>query len=441
MPKRHVCAPLFSKIGHKRRTMKAKSLGVGFVGSGFVAHFHAQAFTWVRDANIVAICSRTEKSAQELAAFCKSLGIGEPKVYKDVGEMVRDPAVDAVWVLVPNNLKLEIAEAITAEVRTGRAELKGIAIEKPLARNLGEARRLYKAVTEANISHGYLENQIYAPAVSRGKELIWQRGAALAGEPYLARCAEEHSGPHRAWFWRGDLQGGGVLNDMLCHSALAGWYLLTPPGEPLSNLKPKTIFAQIASLKWSRPEYARKLKETWQNELEVDYQNQPAEDYAAARIAFETPNKKLAVVEATTSWCFVGAGLRLTFELLGPEYMLQINTLAGDGQVFFSRNIKGEAGEELIEKQNAEQGLMPYIANEAFTYGYVAEDRHMTLSFLRGEKPYTTLEDGLWVTALLMAAYKSAEEKRAVSIDMTELEKFIPAVAEGTWDPRSIAEV
>jgi hypothetical protein len=49
-----------------------------------------------------------------------------------------------------------------------------------------------------------------------GKELIWRRGAAIAGEPYLARCAEEHSGPHRAWFWRGDLQGGGVLNDMLC---------------------------------------------------------------------------------------------------------------------------------------------------------------------------------------------------------------------------------
>ncbi len=417
-----------------------RSLGVGFVGSGFVARFHAQSFAWVRDADIVAICDIDETRAGALAAFCKELGVGEPKIYKDVREMVRDPNVEAVWLLAPNNVRLELAEAIADEVKSGRAQLKGIAMEKPLARNLAEGKRIYQVITEANIPHGYLENQVYAPAVSRGKELIWRRGAAIAGEPYLARCAEEHSGPHRAWFWRGDLQGGGVLNDMLCHSALAGWYLLTPLGQRLSVLKPKTVYAQIASLKWTRPEYAAKLKEMWKDELEVDYTKHPAEDYAAARIVFETPSGNLVIVEATTSWSFVGAGLRLTFEVLGPEYMMQVNTLVGEGQVFFSRNIVGEAGEDLVEKQNAEQGVMPYIGNEAFAYGYVAEDRHMVVSFLKGETPFTTLEDGLWTTALLMAAYKSAEEKKVVGIDMAELEGFVPAVAKGTWNPRSIAE-
>jgi predicted dehydrogenase len=355
--------------------------------------------------------------------------------------MVRDPNVDAVWLLAPNNVRLELAEAIADEVKSGKAELKGFAVEKPLARNLAEAKKIYQAITEAKINHGYLENQVYAPAVTKGKELIWRRGAAIAGEPYLARCAEEHSGPHRAWFWRGDLQGGGVLNDMLCHSALAGWYLLTPLGQRMSVLKPKTVYAQIASLKWTRPEYAAKLKEMWKDELEVDYTKHPAEDYAAARIVFETPSGNLVIVEATTSWSFVGAGLRLTFEVLGPEYMMQVNTLVGDGQVFFSRNIVGEAGEDLVEKQNAEQGLMPYIGNEAFAYGYVAEDRHMVVSFLKGETPFTTLDDGLWTTALLMAAYKSAEEKKVVGIDMAELEGFVPAVAKGTWNPRSIGMV
>ncbi len=351
--------------------------------------------------------------------------------------MIRDPNVDAVWILAPNYLRLELAEAIADEVKSGRAQLKGIAMEKPLARNLAEARRIYQVIKEAGILHGYLENQVYAPAVTRGKEIIWQRGAAIAGEPYLARCAEEHSGPHRAWFWRGDLQGGGVLNDMLCHSVLAGWYLLTPLGQRVTVLTPRTIYAQIASLKWTRPEYAAKLKD----ELEVDYTKHPAEDYAAARIIFETPNSNLVIVEATTSWSFVGPGLRLTFEVLGPEYMLQVNTLVGDGHVFFSRKIVGKAGEDLVEKQNAEQGLMPYIADEAFTYGYVAEDRHMVLSFLKGELPFTTMEEGLWTTALLMAAYKSAEEQKVVGIDMTELESFIPAVAKGTWNPRSIAKL
>lgn len=83
---------------------------------------------------------------------------------------------------------------------------------------------------------------------------------------------------------------------------------------------------------------------------------------------------------------------------------------------------------------------MPFIADEAFSYGYVGEDRHMVTCFLQGDAPYTTLEEGLWTTALLMAAYKSAEEQRAIKVNMVELENFVPAVAKGKWNPRSIVE-
>jgi len=61
----------------------------------------------------------------------------------------------------------------------------------------------------------------------------------------------------------------------------------------------------------------------------------------------------------------VGAGLRLSMELLGPEYSMSINSLDTDLKVFFSRNVKGSAGEDLVEKQNAEMGLMPVVSNEA----------------------------------------------------------------------------
>lgn len=420
--------------------MAKKRLGVAFVGSGFVAHFHARAFSFVRNADIVAICSSNATAAHGLAKLCASLGVGEPRIYNDVRAMVRDPVVEAVWILTPNYTKVATVEAIADEVMSGRTQLRGIAIEKPLARNLAEAKRIYKVVSEANILHGYLENQVYIPALTRGKDLLWKRGAAIAGVPYLARCAEEHSGPHRAWFWRGDLQGGGVLNDMLCHSVLTGWYLLTPPSQKMSVLVPKTVYAHIASLKWTRPEYIEELRNKWKDELEVDFAKHPVEDYASAKVVFEAPDKQLAIVEATTSWSFVGPGLRLTFEVLGPEYMLQVNTLVGEGQIFFSRRIKGEAGEDLVEKQNAEQGLMPYIAEEAFSYGYAAEDRHMVNCFLEGIMPYTTLEEGLWTTTLLMAAYRSAEEQRAIKVDMTELENFVPAVARGQWRPWNIIE-
>ena len=78
---------------------------------------------------------------------------------------------------------------------------------------------------------GYLENQLFAPHIEAGKKLLWARGVATTGRPYLARAAEEHSGPHAPWFWNGTLQGGGVLNDMMCHSALVVRHLLTKPGR------------------------------------------------------------------------------------------------------------------------------------------------------------------------------------------------------------------
>ncbi|CUU37151.1 MAG: Gfo/Idh/MocA family oxidoreductase [Armatimonadetes bacterium] len=416
----------------------ASRLRIGIVGSGFVARFHAQAFVNVRDAEITAIASRNEKSASELAQLCQTLGVGSPKVFTDVRAMARDESVDAIWFLAPNYVRVELIEAIADEVRSGRAALKGLAVEKPLARNLAEARRVLQAVEEAGIPHGYLENQLFAPSVVRGKELLWRRGASIAGEPYLARCAEEHSGPHRAWFWRGDLQGGGVLNDMMCHSVAAGWFVLTPPSLPLEALKPRSVTAQIACLKWARPEYAQKLRDAYAHEMEVDYVNHPAEDYASAKIVFETPSGNLALVEATTSWCFVGPGLRLTFEVLGPEYMLAINTLAGEGTIFFSRNVQGAAGEDIVEKQNAEQGLMPYLADEVHSYGYIAENRYFTECFLKGETPFCTLEYGVRITELLMAAYLSAERRQTVDLPCPELEQFVPAVAQGTWNPKMI---
>ena len=52
----------------------------------------------------------------------------------------------------------------------------------------------------------------------------------------------------------------------------------------------------------------------------------------------------------------MGAGLRLTMELLGPEYSLTISTLDTSTKVFLSRRLQGNVAEDLIEKQNAEQG-------------------------------------------------------------------------------------
>src|ERR1700743_3122883 len=112
---------------------------------------------------------------------------------------------------------------------------------------------------------------------------------------------------------------------MIYHSALVGGDLLTKPGAPLSTVKPARITAHIASLKWSQPEYAKRLRKTFGNE--VDYARKPSEDFASLTIEFDTDDGHTVIGEASTSWSFVGAGLRLSAELLGPEYSMAWHTL------------------------------------------------------------------------------------------------------------------
>ena len=413
--------------------MTARRLGVGFTGSGFNARFHLHAFQAVRDADVRGVWSPTRQRAEETAALARQLDLGSTNAYRSIAEMVADPEIDAVWLCGRNDARIENVEEITDAVVRGKAELKGIACEKPLARNLAEAQRVAELVTQAGIAHGYLENQAFAPAVAHGRAIIWSRGAALTGRPYLARAAEEHSGPHMPWFWQGQLQGGGVLNDMMCHSALVVRHLLTKPGAPLSTVRPVHVTGHIASLKWSLPEYAKRLQQRMGQE--VDYTKRPSEDFASLMIEFETDDGATVLGEATTSWSFVGAGLRLSAELLGPEYSMSWNTLDSPLKLFFSREVRGKAGEDLVEKQNAEIGLMPVVASEPAAYGYEAEDRHFVRVFLGCEQPELTFDDGVEVVKLLMTAYMSAEQGKTLAFPPDGLEQFVPAVARGTWKP------
>jgi predicted dehydrogenase len=408
-----------------------RPLGVGFIGSGFNAKFHMLGWTGVRDGDVRGVWSPNRKNATAAATYANELDVGECKPYKTITDMVADPNIDAIWLTGPNHARVENVEEIVQAVKSGKGDLRGIACEKPLARNVAEAKKVHELVKSVGLATGYLENQVFAPHVERGRMLLWARGAATTGRPYLARAAEEHSGPHMPWFWQGKLQGGGVLNDMMCHSALVVRHLLTKPGEPLSTVKPVRVTGHIASLKWTRPAYAAKLKKQMGND--VDYTKAPSEDFASLVIEFETNEGTIALGEASTSWSFIGAGLRLSAELLGPEYSLAWNSLDSGLNLFFSREVKGKAGEDLVEKQNAEMGLMPVVPNEAVAYGYEAEDRHFCRVFLGKEEPRLTFEDGVEVVKVLMTAYQSAEQGKTLSFPPKGIDQFMPAVAKGEW--------
>ncbi|MEE9384440.1 MAG: Gfo/Idh/MocA family oxidoreductase [Nannocystaceae bacterium] len=408
-------------------------LGIAFVGSGFITAFHIRAWVAVRDADILGIWSPNRNHANEAARLARSLRVGDAKSYGSIEDLVADPKIHCIWICGPNHTRVENVEAVVGAIQRRRGELLGIACEKPLARNVAEARRLVELVESVGLLSAYLEDQLFSPALVRGHEIAWARGATITGRPYLARAAEEHAGPHSPWFWRPELQGGGVITDMMCHCVAVARFLLTEPGAPRDSIVPTKISAQIASLKWTRPEYVQLLRDTMGPK--VDFARRPAEDFARATIYFRTETGLPLVAEATTSWSYVGAGLRLSAELLGPEYSFAVNSLDTGARVFFSRKVHGDAGEDFVEKQNAEQGFMPVVGNEAAEYGYEAEDRHFVQCFLDGVQPKLDFRAGAEVVEMLMLAYMSAEQDRAIEWKPDDLEQFRPAVSLGTWSP------
>src|SRR5215212_858241 len=162
---------------------------------------------------------------------------------------------------------------------------------------------------------------------------------------------------------------------------------------------------------------------------EVDYAHRPSEDFARGIVTLQDSDGQTVLIEATTSWTYVGPGLRITLELLGPEYSMEFSSLNTGLTVFLSRAITASAGADLVEKQNAEQGLMPVLDDEAGIYGYTLENRHFVEAFRAGNAPMETFEDGVDVVRILMALYRSAELGRTVRFDDENLETYVPVVA------------
>src|SRR5262249_38175047 len=159
----------------------------------FNARFHFLGFQAIREADVLGVWSPNRANAESAAALANRLEVGKAKAYTSITEMVNDPSIDAIWLTGPNYSRIENVEEITSAVTRGKAGLLGIACEKPLARNVAEAKKVMALVQQAGLKHGYLENQVFSPQVNHGRAILWARGAALTGRPYLARAAEEHS--------------------------------------------------------------------------------------------------------------------------------------------------------------------------------------------------------------------------------------------------------
>lgn len=401
---------------------------LGFVGAGFIAKFQATALKLVRGAELAGVYAL--KGADELAAFAKQNGLGECKVFPSVAELCKN--CDAVAVLAPNYARVDIVGQIADAVKAGAA-LKGLMCEKPLGRTVAEAKELVRLVKEAGLPTAYFENQIHMKAIKAA--LIQLAPVAKAMGPVaLARSAEEHAGPHEGWFWDPTRQGGGVLSDMGCHSIAVSWFALTPQGKAPNFLKPVSVNAEVALLKWGIPKYRKQLLDR----MGVDYSKVPAEDFATGMVTFENPETKQRVkAQFTNSWMYDKQGLRLLMDGLGPGYAFEVNSLKSPLEIFIG-DAAAEAvanAEMALEKATATRGLLTVQPDEADLYGYVDELEDAVHAFGSGKDALLNWEYGLEITKLCQAAYLSAE--RGKVIDLTdgsvqkELDTYTSLIAQG----------
>ncbi len=402
-------------------------LNIGMIGAGFVAGFHERALCSVRNAELAGVYAL--KGAEELAEQARRDRAGDTKVYGSIAELV--DAVDVVCLFAPNFARLEIMREIAKAVEDG-AELKGIIVEKPLARNLKEADTLVRIAKALHIPTAYFENQIHMPAIVHARAQLAQVENAM-GAPHLARSAEEHGGPHEPWFWDPTTQGGGVCCDMGCHSIACGMFMLTPAGKPLDYLKPVSVSATMALLKWGKQPWIDQLKERG-----VDYATTPAEDYSSVSLQLQDPETgQRSIVQATNSWMYDAPGLRLLMETFGPGYSYTVNSLQSPCGMFISDAAAAAVSDSelALEKSQATRGSLILQPNESDLYGYVAEWCDALNAFEQGKDALLNLEYGKLITMLIMAAYMSHEKGQTLDLTdpriLDELESYVPLIQKG----------
>ena len=338
----------------------AKTVKVGVLGYGFVQEtFHLPCYMEIANAEVVAIGGRNKSKATTAA---KKFGV--KRVYAGenfLEELCSDPDVEVVDIGLPNFLHRKASE-IAAE------NGKHVICEKPLARNVDEARSALKAVERCGVIDCYAENQVFSPHVTKAKEMI--SGGAI-GKVFWIRSREAHFGPHSSWFWNPDLAGGGVLMDMGCHSVEVARFLI--------GKKPVEAFA-------------------WAKTLVHDTK---AEDNSVAFVSYEGDE----LGQSENSWAAHG-GLDLRFEVYGSEGAVFIDSTRETGIRVFTVAPEDKVG-YIVEKAEAKKGWMCPMWREHEIYGYLAELSHFINCIAKDEKPRETYRDGYVVNCILDACYRS----------------------------------
>ena len=191
------------------------SLRIGIAGLGRLGQRHARNLAFrVQGASLAAACSPVPAEL----AWARELGV--ERLHADYAELLRDPSIDAVFLVTPTSLH---ADQIVAALRAG----KHVFCEKPLSLDVGDCAR----VEQEAARHPQLKAMIgfvrrFDPSYRDARAKI---DAGLIGRPFLVRSQTLDQNDPGGFFVRFAATSGGIFLDCSVHDIdLARWLLGAP---------------------------------------------------------------------------------------------------------------------------------------------------------------------------------------------------------------------
>lgn len=177
---------------------------VGIVGTGiFATDRHLPVLAQNGALQPYAAYNRTKAKAVE---FAEKAGIDQQRVFDSLESLLAEPGVDVVDALLPVQTNVDV-------IRAALKHNKPIAVEKPVAATLAQAREIVRMAQELPLPVAVLEQWAFLTAIGRIRLLLPQIGA-VAGFTYRATGPWNANNKYLATLWRQNPEHiGGFLSD------------------------------------------------------------------------------------------------------------------------------------------------------------------------------------------------------------------------------------
>ena len=193
----------------------AEPLKIGLIGTGSIAQLHRNAYKkFPEKVTLTAVCDISEDAVKRFASESNISSI-----YTDANELLEKANIDAVDICTTHDTHYQLT---MAAADAG----KHILLEKPMAIEMDECRKMIKKAEKAGITFMIGQNLRYLPQSQTVYDLIQSGGL---GEIWTAQCFDiMGSIPPRYkisnlpenihWYFNGERSGGGSLITLSIHS-------------------------------------------------------------------------------------------------------------------------------------------------------------------------------------------------------------------------------